>query len=61
MLVAARIGLAFNDEFVGGGDEPVGGGLAARSGSAIMASHSSAVRFDVTMVEARRWRPTQSP
>jgi len=32
----------------------------ASSGSAIMASHSSAVRLEVTTVEARWWRSTQS-
>jgi hypothetical protein len=32
----------------------------ASKGSAIMASHSSAVRLEVTTVEARWWRSTQS-
>ena len=32
----------------------------ASSGSAIMDSHSSGVLFEVTTVEARWWRSTQS-
>jgi hypothetical protein len=48
----AAVGLSFDDEFVGGGDEPVDGGLGEQR-VGMMDSHSSAVRFKVTTVEAR--------
>ena len=58
-FLAAPVGLSFDEEFVGGGGKPVDGGL-GEQGSAMMASHSSAVRLEVTTVEVRWWRSMQS-
>ncbi len=54
-FLAAPVGLAFDDQLVCGGGEPAGGGLREQG-----VSHSSAVRFEVTTVEARCCRSTHS-
>ena len=58
-FLAAPVGLSFDDEFVGGGGKPVDGGL----GKQRVGHHGqpfSAVRLEVTTVEVRWWRSTQS-
>lgn len=58
-FLSAPVGLSFDDEFVGGGGEPVDGGLGEQA-SLIMASHSLGSRFEVSTVELLWWRATTS-
>lgn len=55
------VGLAVQDEFPGGGLEPVGGGL-GEQGLGVRASHSAGSRLDVVMVPAASigWRQKSS-
>ena len=52
------IGLALEDELVGGVGQPVDGALSAQ-GIDIVASHSSGSRLEVTTVERRWWRSSR--